>query len=52
MLAVFIVYLALSWFVIRPVARWAKERGRRPLLWGILAGIFMYNLAFWDLKRR
>jgi hypothetical protein len=48
-IAGFLVYLAVSWGVVFAAAVWAKKRGRRPLLWGGLAFLIMYNLVFWDL---
>jgi hypothetical protein len=48
-IGVFLVYLVVSWGVVFAAAVWAKKRGRRPLLWGGLAFLLMYNLVFWDL---
>jgi hypothetical protein len=28
--------------------RWARANGRRAKRWGIVAGLFMYMLVFWD----
>lgn len=46
--AVFTVYLAVSIFVVRLVARRAKAKGRSAKRWGIAAALFMYLLVFWD----
>ena len=43
-----VVYLVITIVVIRLAVRWAKRRGRRPVLWGIVAAFIMYNLVFWD----
>ena len=48
-IAGFLIYLAVSFIVVVVVVIWAKKRGRRPWLWGLLAALFMYNLVFWDL---
>ena len=45
---VFTVYLAVSIFVVRLVARKAKAKGRSPWRWGMAAGLCMYLLVFWD----
>ena len=47
-IAVFTVYLAVSIFVVRLVARKAKAKGRSAKRWGIAAALFMYLLVFWD----
>jgi hypothetical protein len=38
----------LSFGVVWLVVRWAKNRGRSPVRWGIVAGLVMYHLVFWD----
>jgi len=45
----FALYLWLSVKAVKWTARWAKAHGRRPRLWGFLAGLVMYSLVFWDL---
>lgn len=47
-IAVFAVYLAVSIFVVRLVARKAKAKGRSAKRWGIAAALLMYLLVFWD----
>ncbi|SDE53731.1 hypothetical protein [Desulfuromonas thiophila] len=47
-IAAAVVYLIISIGVIRLVVRWAKKRGRRPVLWGFVAALVMYHLVFWD----
>ena len=42
------LYGWLSFGVVWLVVRWAKKRGRSPVRWGIMAGIIMYHLVFWD----
>ena len=42
------LYLLVSAGVVSWVVRWAKKRGRGPVRWGILAGLIMYHLVFWD----
>lgn len=43
------IYLWLLVRVVRFAARWASAHGRRPRLWGFVAGLAMYSLVFWDL---
>ena len=45
----FWMYLWLSIKAVKLAARWAKSHGRRPRLWGFLAGLAMYSIIFWDL---
>jgi len=45
----FALYIWLSVKAVKLTARWAKAHGRRPRLWGFLAGVVMYSLVFWDL---
>ncbi|MFH0784977.1 MAG: hypothetical protein V2B20_23895 [Pseudomonadota bacterium] len=42
------LYGWLSFGVVWLVVRWAKKRGRNPVRWGIMAGLIMYHLVFWD----
>ncbi len=42
------LYGWLSCGVVWLVMRWAKKRGRHPIRWGIVAGLIMYHLVFWD----
>lgn len=42
------LYVWLSFGVVWLVVRWAKKRGRGPVRWGIVAGLIMYHLVFWD----
>ncbi len=42
------LYGWLSFGVVWLVARWAKKRGCSPIRWGIVAGLVMYHLVFWD----
>lgn len=44
----FAVYLAISYFVVRAVMRWARKTGRSTKKWGWGAAIAMYLLVFWD----
>lgn len=44
-----ILYLWLSKVVIRITARWAKDSGRNPTYWALIAGLGMFLLMFWDL---
>jgi hypothetical protein len=41
-------YLAVSIGVTILAVRWAKNRGRRPWVWGGLVALIMYHLVFWD----
>jgi len=47
-LTIFLLYVWLSWALVKRAARWAREHGRRPVLWGGLVGLVMYSLVFWD----
>ena len=47
-IAAFIVYLLVSIGVVIFVVRWARKRGYQPVFSGILAGLVMYHLVFWD----
>lgn len=47
-LAAFAAYFAISFGVVLFVVLQAKKRNRNPVLWGIIAGLIMYNLVFWD----
>jgi hypothetical protein len=42
------LYLALSAWVVWGTVRWAKNTNRKPWRWGLLAGLIMYLLVFWD----
>ncbi|MFH0784979.1 MAG: hypothetical protein V2B20_23905 [Pseudomonadota bacterium] len=42
------LYGWLSFGVVWLVVRWAKKRGRSQVRWGIMAGLTMYHLVFWD----
>lgn len=42
------LYLLVSAGVVSWVVRWAKRKGRKPVRWGIFAGLVMYHLVFWD----
>lgn len=44
----FAIYLAVSFWITKLAAAWAKKNGRRSWLWGGLAAFLMYNLVFWD----
>lgn len=44
----FAVYLAVTVWVTRAAANWAKRNNRSPWRWGGLATFIMYNLVFWD----
>ena len=43
-----VIYLAISFFVVRFAVKQARASGRRPWVWGGLAAFVMYNLVFWD----
>lgn len=45
----FVVYLAISWGVVLAARSWAYDNNRSERAVGIIAGIFMYMLVFWDL---
>jgi hypothetical protein len=47
-LVVLVVYFALSAWVVRGAVRWAKDNNRTPWRWGMLAGLVMYLIVFWD----
>lgn len=47
-LAALTLYGWISFGVVWLVVKWAKKRDRSPLRWGILAGLIMYHLVFWD----
>jgi hypothetical protein len=47
-IGIYFIYLVISVLVIRFAIRWAKKRGRRPVIWGLLAAFLMYNLVAWD----
>lgn len=47
-LAALFVYGWISFGVVWWVVKWAKKRGRSPVRWGIMAGLIMYHLVFWD----
>ncbi|MDP3480074.1 MAG: hypothetical protein Q8R88_09895 [Desulfoprunum sp.] len=47
-LAALFVYGWISFGVVWWVVKWAKKRGRGPVRWGIVAGLVMYHLVFWD----
>lgn len=47
-LAALAAYFAISVGVVLFVVLQAKKRNRNPVLWGIIAGLIMYNLVFWD----
>lgn len=42
------VYLLISLIVIRVAVVVARRFNRRGWLWGVFAGLFMYNLVLWD----
>jgi hypothetical protein len=44
-----IAYVLISIWAVSSAIRAAKRRGARPWLWGVVMGLAMYNLAFWDL---
>lgn len=44
----FVVYFFISMAVIRVVKKWAIKRNYNAKRAGIIAGIFMYMLIFWD----
>ena len=44
----FVIYLAISFVVIRFAMKQARTSGRRPWVWGGVAAFIMYNLVFWD----
>lgn len=43
------VYLAISYGVVKLAMFIARNVGGRPRLWGMMAGLVMYHLVFWDL---
>jgi len=47
-LFVLTLYGWLSFGIVWLVVKWAKKRGRSSIRWGILAGLVMYHLVFWD----
>lgn len=44
----FAVYIAVTTWVTRATASWAKRNNRSSWGWGGLAVFVMYNLVFWD----
>ena len=48
-LGFFVVYLAVSVWVVKAASGWAKANNKKPWLWGGLAVFVMYSLVFWDL---
>lgn len=44
----FAIYLAITIWITRATANWAKRNNRSPWRWGGLAAFAMYNLVFWD----
>ncbi len=45
----YLIYLIFSIFMVAVVVRWAKRRGRRIFLWGLLTVLVMYHIPFWDI---
>ncbi|HIP69463.1 MAG TPA: hypothetical protein EYH06_12900 [Chromatiales bacterium] len=45
----FLLYGFISSKVVRWTIAWAKGKNKNPKLWGILAGLVMFSLVFWDL---
>lgn len=43
----FVLYIAISLWVVFAVLNWAAKR-KRSGWWGVLAAFVMYNLVFWD----
>ncbi len=44
----FVIYFALSLWIIFSVLNWA-DKNKRSKWWALLAAFVMYNLIFWDL---
>jgi len=42
------IYIAITIWITRAAANWAKRNNRSPWRWGGLAVFVMYNLVFWD----
>lgn len=42
------IYLAVTVWLTRTTANWAKRNNRSPWRWGGLTAFVMYNLVFWD----
>ena len=42
------IYLAISIFIVRGTARWARRTGRGVKRWAFAAAFGMYLLVFWD----
>lgn len=51
-LAYLVFFLVYGWLSVRMVKltmRWALASQKKAWLWGLVAGVFMYSLVFWDL---
>lgn len=43
-----VLYLIMSVFLVKRVARIARQKGRSPIRWGSLIALVLYLIPFWD----